>query len=188
MSRIDFVDKEILRLMKLAGCHQIGYGLESASPQILKNIRKPLSLDLAKKIVKLTKEAGIDVRAMFMLGNPGETEETIRQTINLAIELKPDLAIFNITTPLPGTEMYVWAKEKGYLLAKRWSEFDHADVVMYLPTISPEKIKYYYRIAYKRFYIRLSYMLRRLAKINTLIDLKNNVKSLFSILGFAAEK
>lgn len=188
MSRIDLVDEEILGLMKQAGCHQIGYGLESANFEILKNIRKPIRMDLARKIVRLTRKAGIDVRAMFMLGNPGETEETIKETINFAIELNPDLVIFNITTPFPGTEMYKWAKENGYLLNKEWSEFDLSDAIMRLPTLSPKKIKYYYRFAYKKFYLRPSYILSRLIKIKSLIDLKNNAKSLFSILGFAAEK
>lgn len=187
MSRVDFVDEDMLRLMKQAGCHQIGYGLESASSEILRNIRKPTSLDLARKVVKLTKRARIDVRAMFMLGNPGETEDTLKQTINFAIELKPDLAIFNITTPLPGTEMYKWAKENGYLLDMTWSEYDHANVVMRLPTISPAKIAYYYKTAYRKFYIRPFYLFQRLTKIRTLIDLKNNARSFSSLVGFERE-
>lgn len=187
MSRVDFVDEEILRLMKRAGCHQIGYGVESASSEILKNIRKPIPIELTRKKIKLTKDAGIDVRAMFMLGNPGETEETLKETINFAIELNPDLAIFNIVTPFPGTEMYAWAKENGYLLDLKWHEFDLANVAMRLPAVSVEKIQYYYKTAYKKFYMRPSYLLRRILKIRTLIDLKNSIKSLFSILDFETE-
>ena len=188
MSRIDFVDKEMLRLMKKSGCHQIGYGLESASPEILKNIGKPMSMDSVKRAVKLTREAGIDVRAMFMFGNPGETEETLEKTINFSIELNPDIVIFNLTTPYPGTQMYDWAKKNGYLLSMEWDKFDLANVVMSLPTVSPEKIMQYYRLAYKKFYFRPAYVIRRLLKIRSLIDIKNNMKSVLSILSFDTER
>lgn len=188
MSRIDFIDEEILRLMKHAGCHQIGYGLESANPEILRNIRKPMELDLARKVVIITKKSGIDVRAMFMLGNPGETEDTLKKTLRFAIEIDPDIAIFNITVPMPGTEMYEWAKGHGYLLKVPWSEFDLANTVMRLPTISTDKIKYYYHQAYKLFYMRPSYLFKRMLKTRSVIDIKNNIKSLCSMLAFEKEK
>ena len=187
MSRIDCIDEEILKLMKRAGCHQIGYGLESASPEILQNIRKPLALDLAKKVVALTKQAGIDVRGMFMLGNPGETEETLRRTIEFAIELDPDLVIFNITTPYPGTEMYEWAKASGYLKAADWDEYDLSHVVMRLPTVSPERIQYYYHLAYNKFFLRPSYIGKRIRKMKTFVDVKNNATAMLSLLNFKAE-
>lgn len=187
MSRVDFVDREILRLMGQAGCHQIGYGLESASEEILNNIQKPLSQALAKETVKLTQQAGIDVRAMFMLGNPGETEQTLRQTINFALEIDPDLVIFNITTPFPGTQMYNWAKDNGYLPDTDWGSFDLANAVMRLPTVSAGQIRYYYNLAYRRFYLRPLYLWKRLRRIKTLVDMKKNIRSLVSILFFEAE-
>jgi len=187
MSRVDFVDREILRLMGQAGCHQIGYGLESASEEILNNINKPLSQALAKETVKLTQQAGIDVRAMFMLGNPGETEQTIRQTINFALEIDPDLVIFNIATPFPGTQMYNWAKDNGYLPDTDWGSFDLANAVMRLPTVSAGQIRHYYNLAYRRFYLRPLYLWKRLCRIRTLVDMEKNIRSLVSILFFEAE-
>lgn len=188
MSRIDFIDKEILGLMKQAGCHQIGYGLESASPEILKKIRKPISLLSVRKVVSLTKEAGIDVRGMFMLGNPGETEETLKETISFAINLDLDLALFNITIPFPGTEMHAWAKERGYLINVDWRAFDGGHAIIRLPTISEDKIEHYYRFAYRKFYLRPSYLFGRLLKIRTLVDIENNITSLLSMLIFETEK
>lgn len=188
MSRVDFMDKEVLLLMKRAGCHQIGYGLESASAEILKNIRKPLPLDLAREVIKLTREARIDVRAMFMLGNPGETEETMKQTINFAIELSPDIVVFNIVVPYPGTEMYDWAKKNGYLLSAGWEKYDLANVIMRLPSLSAERIRHYYHIAYRKFYLRPSYIAGRLFKMRSLNDIKNNIKSVLSILSFDTER
>jgi len=184
MSRIDFVDAEVLRLMRQSGCHQIGYGLESASPEILRNIGKPTSVDLMEKNIELTKKSGIDVRAMFLLGSPGETEKTLKQTINFALKIKPAIALFNITTPFPGTAMYGWAKRKNYLMDSGWNKYDLANVVMRLPTVSSETIKSYYNIAYRKFYLNPSYVLKRLLGIRTLIDFKNNVTSLLSIISF----
>lgn len=188
MSRVDSVDKEMLQLMKKSGCHQVGYGLESASPEILRNIGKPMSRDLVKMVVKLTREAGIDARAMFMLGNPGETEDTLKETINFAIELCPDIVIFNITTPYPGTQMYDWAKKNGYLLNLEWDKYDLSNIVMSLPSVSPETVQCYYRLAYKKFYFRPSFIIRRLSKIRSLSDIKNSFKSVSSILSFNKER
>ena len=182
MSRVDLVDQETLNLMKKAGCHQIGYGVESADPQILKNINKMISLDKVKAAVRMTKKAGIDVRAMFMLGNPGETEETIEKTIQFAIDLSPDLVIFNITTPLPGTGMFEWAKKNGYLTTLDWDKYDLSVVVMKLPTVSKETILKYYSSAYKRFYLRPAYLFQRLLKIRSLTDIKVNIDSFKAML------
>ncbi len=187
MSRIDFIDEEMLSLMKQAGCHQIGYGLESASPDILENIKKYTAPDLMRRIAALTKKHQIDVRVMFMLGNPGETEETMKATIEFAIDLKPDIAIFNITTPFPGTEMYDWAKRNNYLFDVKWRDFDLANVVMRLPTVPAERVMHYYNSAYREFYMRPYYIIKRLSKIRTLTDIKNNIKSFFSILAFHLE-
>lgn len=184
MSRVDCIDQETLRLMKQAGCHQIGYGVESGDENILKNIKKHISLEKAKEAVAMTKEAGLDVRCMFMFGNPGETEETLEKTLHLAIKLDPDIVVFNITTPYPGTEMYEWAVKNGYLNITNWDKYDLANIVMNLPTVNQETIAKYYHKAYKRFYLRPSYLLRRLLKIRTLNDLRNNYRSFFSMMSF----
>lgn len=184
MSRVDFVDFEILRLMKRAGCHQVGYGIESADEQILRNIKKNISLEKVKDAISMTKKAGMNVRAMFMIGNPGETRETIEKTINFAIDLDPDIVIFNITTPLPGTEMFFWAKENGCLKTLEWDEYDLSQPILELNTISPKAISEYYRTAYKRFYMRPAFLMKRLLRMRSFIELKNNAKMFVSLLGF----
>jgi radical SAM superfamily enzyme YgiQ (UPF0313 family) len=167
MSRADFVNPALLELMNKAGCHSICYGIESGDEQILANVNKKISLNRVQETIKWTKKAGIDVRVSFMLGNPGETEETLKKTIRYAISLDPDIFVFNITTPFPGTEMFNWAKEKGYLTTLNWDDYDLGHFVMSLPTISPEIIKRYYRAAYNKSYLRLRYLMRRLVKIHS---------------------
>ncbi|MDI6791411.1 MAG: radical SAM protein [bacterium] len=184
MSRVDCIDQETLGLMKQAGCHQIGYGVESGDENILKNIKKHISLEKVKEVVEITKKTGLDVRCMFMFGNPGETKETLEKTVRLAIELDPDIVVFNITTPYPGTEMYDWAVKNGHLNITNWNKYDLANIVMNLPTVNQETITKHYHTAYKKFYLRPSYLLRRLLKIRTLNDLRNNYKSFFSMISF----
>jgi radical SAM superfamily enzyme YgiQ (UPF0313 family) len=175
-ARVDFVDADILGLMKRAGCHQIMYGIESGSDEILKNIKKKTSLIKAVDIVALTKKTGIECRAAFMLGNPGETQATMEQTLDFAKKLDPDIALFNITTPYPGTEMYDWADKNGYLKTKDWSKYDLSNAVMELPTVSSRAVEAFYKKAHNAFYGRPSYLLKRLLKIRSLNDLLTAIK------------
>ncbi|MFH1509915.1 MAG: radical SAM protein [Candidatus Nealsonbacteria bacterium] len=183
-ARVDTVDYEMLKEMREAGCYQILYGIESASSEILENIKKRITLDRVEKAIKDTKKADIEVRLSFMIGNPGETEETIKKTIKYAIYLDPDLVSFNITTPYPGTEMFEWAKGKNILLHKDWTRYNFADPVMDLPTVSSSKIKEYYKKAHRQFYFRPKYILKRIRKIKSLDDFRRNFGPFISLLKF----
>jgi len=119
-----------------------------------------------------------------MVGNPGETESDLQETIRYAIKVKPDIAIFNIATPYPGTAMYREANEKGWLLAEGWSDFDLSKPLMNLPDLPPETIKAYYKKAYTKFYFRPAYFIRRLLKIKNLEELKMNVDAFRAMLKF----
>jgi radical SAM superfamily enzyme YgiQ (UPF0313 family) len=182
-SRIDAVDEDTLRAMKQAGCHQIMYGFESASPEILRNVGKRVDLDQAAETVRITRKVGIDIRAAFMLGNPGETEQTLEQTLQYAIRLRPELVIFNIATPFPGTEMFDWANRGGLLKTRDWEDYDLAHAVMELPTISSEKVREFYRKAYRRFYLRPRYIAGRLASIRSLGDIAQTLRGLRAVAG-----
>lgn len=182
MSRIDCIDYVLLKEMQSSGCHQIGYGIESADEGILRNINKPIALEEIKKVVRETQAAGIDVRGMFMFGNPGETEETMEKTLKFAIELDCDIAVFNITTPFPGTEMFNWAKEKGYLTTLDWRDYDLSRPVMRLPTVEPEKISYFYKQAYKRFYLRPAYLIKKIFKMRNFLDFWTGIHFLISMI------
>jgi len=173
-SRVDRVDQDTLLLMRKAGCHQIMYGIESADPQILKNINKRIDLARAREVVRLTRKAGIRVRAAFMLGNPGETEESMRRTTRFAKELRPDFVVYNITTPFPGSEMFAWAEGNGHLLTRDWEKYDLATAVLDLPTVGHETVRRAYRAAYRGFYLRPSYVARRLLGTRSWQDIKMN--------------
>src|SRR5690606_31842791 len=104
-ARADQVDKKMLKLMKKAGLVKINYGVETGSPKVAKNIDKNLNPYKLKKAIKMTKDLGIEVLAFFMIGNPGETPKTIKESIKLAKELKPTTTLWSITQILPGTKL-----------------------------------------------------------------------------------
>jgi radical SAM superfamily enzyme YgiQ (UPF0313 family) len=175
-TRVDYVSRELLEKMKKAGCHLILFGVESADEEILKNINKRISLEQVKKVVKIARNVGIDTRASFMFGNPGETEETIKKTIRFAKDLDPDEVQFNITTVYPGTDMYEWAQKNGYIVDRDWSKYHMSNIVMELPTVSSKVIRKYYKTAHRKFYMRPKIIFRRLLKIRSFTQLIQEVR------------
>jgi len=183
-TRVDYINEELLGLMKQAGCHLILFGVESADEQILQNINKKISLEQVQEVVKLARKMGVETRASFMFGNQGETEETIKKTIDFAIKLDPDEAQFNITTPYPGTELFNWAKEKNYIKSFNWNDYSYSNVVLELPGLSREKLHYYYQLAHRKFYFRPKMILRRMSHIRNWAQLKQEIKGGLGLLKF----
>lgn len=187
-ARTDTVSPELLAAMKKAGCHQLLFGIESRNEQILKNIKKDISLEKTRAALRMTREAKIAARCAFMFGNPGETIETMNQTIEYAIELDPDIAMFNITVPYPGTEMFTWAKMNGYLLSEDWDDFDLSEPIMVLPTVTNEEIAAKYREGYRRFYGRPRSLWRLTLRALDPTQIAGMLGGLFSMVRFALSR
>ena len=101
--------------MKDAGCRLLIVGFESGDQQILKNIKKGATIERARQFTKDCKKLGLAVHGDFILGLPGETKETIRKTIDFAKELNVETIQVSVAHAYPGTELYDWAKAKGYI-------------------------------------------------------------------------
>ena len=184
-SRVDFIDLDLLKLMKKSGCHQIMYGIESGNQNVLNSINKNIKIDLVKKIVQLTKKAKIDVRGAFMIGNPIETKATVLETLHFAIELNPEIAIFNITTPYPGTQMFEEAKALDLIMTYNWDDYDLSKPVMKLPNITQEEILQLYHYCYKKYYFRPKYIVMRLRRLFTHPEeIKSSFSSLNAVFSF----
>jgi len=190
-ARVDTVEPALLALMKKAGCHQIGFGFESADENILKAINKRIGTSDINRAVSWTREAGLDIRGAFMIGNPGETEESVNRTIEYSKKLGIQYAVYNITTPFPGTELSRWAGEQGFVKHTQWGLYDLAHPILELPTISSDAVLKAYQRAYREFYLRPSYILRRLASIRTREDFltyANAFRGILSMLRKESEK
>jgi anaerobic magnesium-protoporphyrin IX monomethyl ester cyclase len=109
------LDYETMRIMKSAGCRLLDVGYESGSDLILKNIKKGVTTADAKTFTINSKKAGLKVLGDFIFGLPGETNDTIQQTIQFIKDIKPDMVQIAVATPIPGTEFYQWVSEHGYL-------------------------------------------------------------------------
>ncbi|HYE72571.1 MAG TPA: radical SAM protein [Blastocatellia bacterium] len=107
------LDYETLRTMSDAGCRLFIVGFESGNEQILKNIKKGVTAKRGLQFVKDCKRAGIKVHADFIIGLPGETRETIKETIQYAKEMDPETLQVSVAHAYPGTEMYEWFKDQG---------------------------------------------------------------------------
>jgi len=186
-TRVNLVDGELLRIMKNSGCYMIAYGVESGNQEILNNLKKDITLEQAIEAFKLTKEAGIETVAYFMLGSPGETPDTVKDTIEFAKKLDPDFVQFSITTPYPGTELYEWFAKEGRLSGE-WDKYVYADfksadyLAFETKTLSGEELKGWNRKAYASFYLRWSYLWKRMKKMTSFGELKTNITGLRMVI------
>ncbi len=122
----NLLDKELLEKAREAGFYIIFYGVESGNQVVLDTIKKGTTIDEIKRAFKLTHDAGLKTIAAFMVGNVGDTPETIHDSIELAKEIKPSVFGFSIATPLPGTEFFSIANENKWIHSgdlKKWSQF-----------------------------------------------------------------
>jgi len=177
-TRVDCVDRQLLHKMASAGCRRIRYGVESGNDEILKVLRKDITKNEARAAIKDTKSAGIEVLAYFMIGSPNENEETMQETIDFAIELDTDYALFNRTSLLPpGSDLFRWAVNKGYIAKNYWERYVLGEDIPSHPPLKTEHLSKatvdgYLQKAYRRFYLRPKYLARRIINIRSWPDLR----------------
>lgn len=170
--RVKPLDAETLGWLKKAGCKRLCFGIESGSDRILKMIRKNFTTADVEKAVRLTQQAGIDVDGMFIMGFPTETEEEIKQTVELAVRLNVRFAILNIFVPYPGCELHDTLKAQGKIHFNSWRDFTsypgYAGIEpVYVPdTVSREDLFRLQRYAMRRFYLRPRFILEELRRFN----------------------
>ncbi len=181
-ARVNTLDLEIMKLMKRAGCRLIIPGIESGNQQILDNIKKGTKVEQYLPYVKNAKKAGLLIHACYMVGNQGETKETMQDTLKLALRLNTDTAQFFPLIPYPGTEAYEYNKKMGYLTVGSYEHYCSEDgthnTVLSLPNLSTQEMVDFCNYARKKFYLRPSYILHRLrVGLTNPDDLKRSIKA-----------
>lgn len=186
--RANLMQKELLKAMYDAGCRGIAYGIESGDQQILDSMKKDITLDQVRNVVKWTKEIGINVSGYFMLGMLGETKKSIRETIALAKELDLDFCGFSIVTPFLGTELYNAAAERGLIQRdmsslQEWGFYVNANLTQDctdsdLAIFENEAFKEFTLKKFGKCYIVNPIFLRQAAKVILSLQSRNEVKEL----------
>ena len=158
LTRANLVNPELISLAKAAGCFRLEMGVESGDNEILKAINKGITVEQIKNAVKIIKDSGILVSTYYILGHPNETQETIKKTINLAVELNTDTIAVGLMTPYPGTKVYEMAlqREGGYrLLSEDWSQYDkYGGKALEVGNLSFKRLSYWQAWAMVYFYLR----------------------------------
>jgi radical SAM superfamily enzyme YgiQ (UPF0313 family) len=143
-SRVDTISPEIVETMARAGCQAICFGVESGSQELLDTAKKNSDLAKVRAAMRMAQDAGISALASFIIGLPGETEATLRQTVDFAESLREEFGAlygFHILAPFPGTEVRERAAEYGLeILTNDWTRYDANHVVTRTPGASPEAI------------------------------------------------
>ncbi len=168
LSRVDVMDEELLTLMAQAGCHTIQFGVESSDQEILNSIEKGIKPARVKEIFSLCRYLGIRTLAHFILGLPGETEQTARNSIEFAKALDPDFVSFNVAAPRMGTDLRSEAIRQGWTP----KDVDSVDNSVALPqmnigTLDSERVSELRNQAIREFHLRPEYLWRRALDMRT---------------------
>lgn len=171
--RVDMIDREQMELMKKTGCHMLKFGVETGSQEMLDNYKKGTTIEQAVETFRLAREVGIDTHAHIIFGGPGETLETIEQTINFVTDtLKASTATFGILTPYAGTEIFDMVRTvHPDILDGSASNMENlhttgffSEAICGIPgeVLSKQVVK-----AYRRFYLRPSYLAERILNLRS---------------------
>lgn len=177
---VNQVDKPLLKAFKEAGCWAILFGAESGVQKNLNTIRKGTTIAQIQAAVKAAKEVGLRVSTPFLFGIPGETFAEGLETIQFAIDLDPDIANFHAITPFPGTYLYDNLDKYG-TMSEELTDFTYQGAAFIPHTMTRDEIIRLRQIAFRRFYSRPSFIIRRILELRTLHDLKVAFKSVGSL-------
>lgn len=181
--RADFLDKDVLSSLKAMGTYSVSIGVESGSQEMLDRSKKGVKLKQIETTFKLIKEFGLSTWGFFMFGLPGETPDSIQETIDFAVKLNPDIAKFHILQPYPGTEVFEEFKREGLIEDLNFDNYGiHTKPVYSLKNMSSDDLIEWQQRAYRRFYLRPGKILSHLRHLNSWNRLKLNTRTGFSIV------
>jgi len=180
LTRVDTVNEKVLKLMKKSGCHTIQFGVESGSNKILNQFNKRTNTGQIKKVFAVCKKLKINTLAHFILGLPGETLKTMEKTLALAKQIEPDYVSFNIAKAIPETQLGKECLQKG------WSQQNNLNINT--PQLSFKDVLRFQKKAYREFYLRPKFILKKLIKISSLMELFSNLTNMLNLFFKAPKK
>jgi len=159
-TRLDILDRELINLMHTAGLRNINIGVETADKSIAgKNKRLLTATKHQEEIIAYCEKIGVKIAAFYIFGLVGDTEESIRDTIDYAVKLNTHLARFGVSCPYPGTKYYKDLDQRGLITEKDFEKFDSFSMVFKHENLSAEEIEALLNQANKRYYLRFNYII-----------------------------
>ncbi len=186
-------DLEILPLMKQAGCRMLMVGYEFGTDEALRAVRKGgVNVAMGKRFSQRAHELGFTLHGCFMIGAPGETKESAHATIDYAKGMPLDTIQITGIATYPGTHLYKWAKDNGYLLAKDWKDWLTAEgeqkTLLSYPQLSNKEIDELIDTGLKEFYLRPAQIGRMLISIRSVGDLLRKLYGFGAFLDYFWKK
>jgi radical SAM superfamily enzyme YgiQ (UPF0313 family) len=185
-SRVDTIDEEMMDAMVRAGCTRISFGVESGDDEVLRRLNKKISIDQARRVFSAARERRITTLADFMIGCPGETRQETMRSIELAVDLEPDYVQFTQLTLFPATPLYREALASGVVPRDVWKEYAERPSAEFTPPVwnaySPEEARELLALAYRRFYLRPRYVLRKFFAVRSYDEFRVNAQAATSLL------
>lgn len=185
--RVD-IDLSLLPIMKKSGCRMLMIGYESGNQRCLDAVCKRVTIEQSRRFSRVAHNLGFVLHGCFMFGFPGETPKEAQKTIDFAKSLPLDTAQFSGITAYPGTPIYEWAKQSGYLVPKDWTEWVSPEkeqvTILNYPQFSKEEIDHYIDKALKEFYLRPSQILRMMTNVRSVSDIKRKLFGFRSFLDY----
>lgn len=185
-SRVDYVDEEMLHLMGKAGCNLISWGIESANEQVLKKAAKGYRLEQAPRALRWAHKAGIKNWGYFIIGLPGETVESIQQTMAFSKELPLDIALFHVAAPYPGTPFFFEVLENNWFRSgTQWEQVDmDKSTVLDYNGLKAEELEYWQKRAFREWAFRPGPILTFAKSINGIQVVRSAIEIAMGTLGW----
>jgi len=184
MARPDPRNIDLLKYMREAGCWHLSIGIESADSKILDSLGKGTSREGVMSFIKAAKKAGFKIKGFLVLGNPGETKESIEETISFVRTIGIDDICATLTTPFPGSRLYREGKRYGNIAHEKWEKYTCWEAVFVPRGLSPDFIRESQHSLYKKFYTNPRIIFGHVANIKTLHSLKKYAYTLFKTIPF----
>ena len=183
LSRVDVVDRDLLAMMKQAGCDLVEFGVESGTQAILDRYEKGVTIEQIRRAFGWARELDLTTLATFVLGLPGETQESMEQTLQLALEREPTYCSFNAASPRMATDLRHEMIADGLIPDRLGVALDSSRSLPVFSTreLTAREVAEFRQRAIRRFYMRPSYLLRRAARIRSWEELQNHIGNGLSV-------
>ncbi|MBI1952797.1 MAG: radical SAM protein [Candidatus Omnitrophica bacterium] len=171
--RGDMFNEEMAKALAAAGCHQVMIGIESGSKTLMAAIGKPIKHEVYQRVVEVAHRNRLEVRGSFIIGHVNETKDTLRESLQFAIDLDLDFFQLSVMTPYPGTVIFEQFKSEGRLLHEEYSRYGQNEVVFRLNHLSAEEVNRFERFAFWKFYSRPRAIVKQLKRLRNLAMLRD---------------